>query len=56
MCRGGEGGWPDSKSHSCYPTFLKPPCLHFAGLSSSGGSGQRLQSFFLSYCPKHSTL
>ena len=22
---GGRGGWPDSKSHSCYPTFLGLP-------------------------------
>lgn len=46
MCRGGGRGLARLQVSQLLPYVPGPPCLHFAGLSSSGGSGQRLQSFF----------
>lgn len=41
---GGEGGLARLQVSQLLPYIPGPPCLHFAGLSSSGGSGQGLQS------------
>lgn len=39
-----EAGLASLQGSQLLPHVPWPPCLHFAGLSSSGGSSQRLQS------------
>ena len=41
----GEAGLAGLQVSQLLPYVPGPPCLHFASLSNSGGSGQRLQSF-----------